>query len=420
MKRTVPIILALMFAVGVPATHAQSVPRKDIPAIAKAANGAIVSIVLSDRDGRPIAQGSGFLVSKDGLIVTNYHVIAEGSSAVAKLPDGAFYIVDGVLAFDKVRDIAVIKAHGQNFRTLALGNSDRVQIGEEVVAIGNPLSLESTVSNGIVSGIRAVKDEGGKYLQITAPISPGSSGGPLFNMVGEVVGITTMYLKGGENLNFAIPINAAKPLLLTNSSRLQNLPNENESAPTDAPPSTTDEGLIAQTNSPAYQSYLELLKSGDTAFRVSTYACFDDDPQSKTFMVMNASLLDDKRTMTVITQKFTSGVSDVGGIFTGQLTAFSGGNGLFGTLHTMYDNKGNPSHQTDILEWAPDVLAMKTGFGKLLPGQVRLTYEFKMQRSTGRYTEQTVFAGAGSDGFTINNTGKCIRIPNTRTPEETY
>ena len=129
-------------------------PRKDIPAIAKAANGAIVSIVMSDKDGRPIAQGSGFLISTDGRVVTNYHVVHQGSSAVVKLPDGAFYVVDGVLAFDKARDVAVIKAHGENFRTLTLGNSDRLQVGEEVVAIGNPLSLESTVSNGIMSGIR--------------------------------------------------------------------------------------------------------------------------------------------------------------------------------------------------------------------------------------------------------------------------
>ena len=138
-----------------------------------------------------------------------------------------FYVVDGVLASDKARDIAVIKAHGQNFRTLPLGNSDRVQVGEDVVAIGNPLSLESTVSNGIVSGIRTVEEEGGKFLQVTAPISPGSSGGPLFNMAGEVVGITTMYLKGGENLNFAIPINDAKRLLLANPPTIQALAQRN-------------------------------------------------------------------------------------------------------------------------------------------------------------------------------------------------
>jgi hypothetical protein len=225
--------------------NAQSAPtvkqRKDIPTIAKAANGAIVSIVMSDKDGKPLAQGTGFLVSKDGLILTNYHVIAEGSSAVVKLPDGAFYVVDGLLAFDKARDIAVIKARGQNFRTLALGDSDRVRVGDEVVAIGNPLSLESTVSNGIVSGMRTVREEGGKFLQITAPISPGSSGGSLFNMAGEVIGITTMYLKGGENLNFAIPINDVKPLLEADSSKLQAFPDESKSVKHDenAPPSTS-------------------------------------------------------------------------------------------------------------------------------------------------------------------------------------
>jgi V8-like Glu-specific endopeptidase len=217
----IPLLIGLAAALAA----GQSVPpRKDIPAIAKSANGAIVSIVMSDKDGRPIAQGTGFLVSKDGRIVTNYHVIQHGSSAVIKLPDGAFFVVDGVLAFDKARDVAVIKAHGTNFRTLTLGDSDRVQVGEEVVAIGNPLSLESTVSNGILSGIRSVEKEGGKLLQITAPISPGSSGGPLFNMVGEVVGITTLYIKGGENLNFAIPINDVKPMLQTSFSKLANFP----------------------------------------------------------------------------------------------------------------------------------------------------------------------------------------------------
>lgn len=219
-------LLLVVTAVPAMAVGQSAAPRKGIPAIAKAANGSIVSIVMSDREGKPISQGSGFFVSKEGLIVTNYHVIAEGSYAVAKLPDGTLYPVDGVLTYDKARDVAVIKAHGQNFRTLTLGNSDRVQVGEQVVAIGNPLSLEATVSNGIVSGMRAVKEEGGKLLQITAPISPGSSGGPLFNMAGGVIGITTMYLNGGENLNFAIPINDAKPLLAADSSKLQALPDE--------------------------------------------------------------------------------------------------------------------------------------------------------------------------------------------------
>lgn len=187
--------------------------RLDIPAISREANGKVVSIVMSDRDGHPIAQGSGFVISKEGQVLTNYHVIKNGASAVIKFPDGAFFVVDGVIASDKDRDIATLKAHGNSFRSLTLGDSDRLRVGEEVVAIGNPLSLESTVSNGIVSGIRTIKKEGGEFLQITAPISPGSSGGPLFNMSGQVVGITTSHLVGGENLNFAIPINDVKTML---------------------------------------------------------------------------------------------------------------------------------------------------------------------------------------------------------------
>jgi V8-like Glu-specific endopeptidase len=206
------LLVAAMSAQNAPSTNKGA--RLDIPAISREAHGAVVSIVVSDKNGHPVAQGSGFLISKDGQVVTNYHVIKNGSSALVKLPNGTFFAVDGVLASDKNRDLAIIKAHGVDFHTLTLGDSDRLEVGEEVVAIGNPLSLESTVSNGIVSAIPTVEDEGGKFLQITAPISPGSSGGPLFNMSGKVVGITTSHLVGGQNLNFAIPIDDVKSLTL--------------------------------------------------------------------------------------------------------------------------------------------------------------------------------------------------------------
>ena len=220
------LLVAAMSAQNVPNTNKGS--HLDIPAISREAHGAVVSIVVSDKNGHPVAQGSGFLISKDGQVVTNYHVIKNGSSAVIKFPGGAFFVVDGVLASDKDRDVAIIKAHGNDFRALTLGNSDLLQVGEEVVAIGSPLSLESTVSNGIVSAIRTVEDEGSNFLQITVPISPGSSGGPLFNMSGKVVGITTSHIKGGENLNFAIPINDVKPMLLARSPRARALPDEAE------------------------------------------------------------------------------------------------------------------------------------------------------------------------------------------------
>jgi hypothetical protein len=213
-----------------PLSHtAQSAPvRKDIPSIFKAANGAIVTIVTMAND-KPILVGTGFLVSPDGLVVTNYHVIKPGNVAVVKFSDGTVVSVDGVLASDKVRDLAIIKIHGKTFQSLTLGNSDRVQIGERVVAIGNPLGyLEQTVSEGILSGIRTDEKEGGKFLQVTAAISHGSSGGPLFNMAGEVIGITSGFIEGGQNLNLAIPVNDAKFLLQKQSAKLQNLPNEPE------------------------------------------------------------------------------------------------------------------------------------------------------------------------------------------------
>jgi S1-C subfamily serine protease len=230
MKCMAPVLLlvAAMSAQNAPSTNKGR--HLDIPAISREANGTVVSIIMADNKGQPIAQGSGFVVTRNGLVVTNYHVIKNGTSAVIKLPDGSFFTVDGVLAFDKDRDIAAIKAHGINFKTVALGDSDRLQIGDEVVAIGSPLSLESTVSNGIVSGIRTEEQPSNgslldqvtapaarKLLQITAPISHGSSGGPLFNLAGQVIGITSAALIGGENLNFAVPINDAKKLLGTST-----------------------------------------------------------------------------------------------------------------------------------------------------------------------------------------------------------
>jgi Trypsin-like peptidase domain len=227
----ISLLVATMSAQNAPSTNKGR--HLDIPAISREARGAVVSIVMADKSGQPIAQGSGFVVSRDGQIVTNYHVIKTGASAVVKLPDGSFFNVDGVLAFDKKRDIAVIKAHGNNFKTVVLGDSSQLQIGEEVVAIGSPLSLESTVSNGILSGIRSEGEDAfgptNQFLQITAPISHGSSGGPLFNMFGQVVGITSAALVGGENLNFAIPINDVKPRLKS-GSELRPFPNEPEEA----------------------------------------------------------------------------------------------------------------------------------------------------------------------------------------------
>jgi hypothetical protein len=271
-------------------------PRKDIPAIAIAANGVVVSIITSDKGDKPVARGTGFLVSTDGRIVTNYHVIKGASSAIVKLPDGAFYDVDGVVAFDKARDLAVIKAHGQNFPVVTLGDSDRVQVGEEIVAIGSPLSLESTVSSGIVSGIRTIKEEGGKFLQITAPISPGSSGGPLFNMEGEVVGITTLYLEGGENLNFAIPINDAKSLVSADS-KVQDFQVETEASRSETHAEAAPSPSVSPTTARAFYKQLYDVGGFSLDTRVySVFVCFNDDPSLQWFFTFNITAYDERYT----------------------------------------------------------------------------------------------------------------------------
>lgn len=119
-------LVSLIFALAGIASAQSPAPKKDVPTIAKAARGAIVTIVMA-HDDKPIARGTAFLVKPDGTIVTDYHIIASGNAAVAKFADGTILPVDGVLATDRVRDLAIIKIHGKNFPTLALGNSNQLQ-----------------------------------------------------------------------------------------------------------------------------------------------------------------------------------------------------------------------------------------------------------------------------------------------------
>jgi len=423
-------LTSILFAIPLLASVAiaQSIlPRKDIPAIAKAANGTIVSIVMSDKDGKPIVQGSGFLVSTDGRILTNYHVIAEGTSAVVKLPDGAFYVVDGVLAFDKARDVAVIKAHGENFRTLTLGNSDRVQVGQEVVAIGNPLSLESTVSNGIISSIRAIDEAGGKYLQVTAPISPGSSGGPLFNMEGQVIGITTMYLKGGENLNFAIPINDAKPLLEASSSKLEPFPN---AAPEEEQQSATSAAANVQINSPSFKYYQDMLAAHEGDAIGSTYACFQDDPtnehDAESFFLIRIWEYMDMWSADILNVRKVSVDSIFGYVHDGTLKLDA--NGEIDATFSSDDflpyagasDLDKAIHKDDYLEWGSHKISFQYRSYQP-PANVPIGYfviSFTMGRPSGKYVMTYTPEGVTGNLETLSETGQCVRIPGSKTLEE--
>jgi serine protease Do len=160
----------------------------------------------------PAGLGSGFAVDKSGRVATNLHVLGGGSALTVVSADGRELSDVDVLAVDVGHDLAVLRVRGQTLAPLRLADSDRVQPGDHVVAIGHPLGLANTVSDGLVSAVRKIAAEL-TVLQISAPISPGSSGGPLLDDHGDVIGVSTMVATEGQNLNFAIPSNALRPLL---------------------------------------------------------------------------------------------------------------------------------------------------------------------------------------------------------------
>ena len=179
--------------------------------IARKAFDSTVLLVMEDANGQPLSLGSGFFV-RDGVVASNLHVVEGAARGYAKIiGQKAKYDIEGITAVDPERDLVVLRISGAPAGTLAFGNSESVQVGETVYAVGNPQGLEGTFSQGIVSSIREVGTD--KLLQITAPISPGSSGGPVLNAKGEVIGVSVATFRGGQNLNFAIPSNYLKMLL---------------------------------------------------------------------------------------------------------------------------------------------------------------------------------------------------------------
>lgn len=158
--------------------------------------------------------GSGFIISDDGKILTNAHVVEGATQVTVNLKDGR--VLDGkVLGTDPLTDLAVIKIEAKNLPIALLGNSDELVIGEWAIAIGNPLGLDNTVTTGIISATGrsssqiGVGDKRLDFIQTDAAINPGNSGGPLLNAKGEVIAINTAIIKNAQGLGFAIPINRA-------------------------------------------------------------------------------------------------------------------------------------------------------------------------------------------------------------------
>ena len=179
-------------------------------AIAAKAVPATVTIVIFGPDNDTLGFGSGFLVRSNGVIVTNHHVMVGASRAAIFLASGERYDRVEALDSDPSADLAILKIPGYGLPVLRT-TSELPPVGAKLVAVGNPLGLSHTVTEGIVSGVRLI--DGRQLLQMSVPISPGSSGGPVLNGRGNVVAVTSRYLKDGQNLNFAVPIRYAMGLV---------------------------------------------------------------------------------------------------------------------------------------------------------------------------------------------------------------
>ncbi|MGH9599491.1 MAG: S1C family serine protease [Terracidiphilus sp.] len=166
-------------------------------------------------------QGSGFVLDRAGHVLTNYHVIQGANRGIEVTLSNKGHYPATVLNVDKVRDLALLKIDAPNLQPVTLADSSKLQVGQRVYAIGNPFGLSGTMTQGIISSIRSIRNENGALIdnaiQTDAAINPGNSGGPLLNSGGQVIGINTMIASNGADQNsgigFAIPINTAKAVL---------------------------------------------------------------------------------------------------------------------------------------------------------------------------------------------------------------
>jgi serine protease Do len=194
-------------------TEAKPPPERSVRELVNQLGEAVVQVRT------PGGLGSGFIINEEGFLITNFHVI-EGETQISievyhqkngDLERHSYKQVK-IIAINKFQDLALLKIEDKDapkFSRVSLGDSELLAVGERVFAIGSPLGLERTVTEGIMS-TKTREMQGDLYLQTTAQINPGNSGGPLFNMRGEVIGVTNMKITFGEGLGFAIPIEAVK------------------------------------------------------------------------------------------------------------------------------------------------------------------------------------------------------------------
>src|ERR1700739_314673 len=229
---------------------ATAMPARDVQDLVKQLGQAVVQVRT------PEGLGSGFFVNPDGYLITNFHVI-EGETEISVEVysqdsngqlDRDTYKQVRIVAINKFHDLALLHIEDKNapkFKYLTLGSSDALNVGDSVFAVGSPMGLERTGTEGIVS-TKTREMEGELYLQTTTQINPGNSGGPLFNLAGEVVGVTNMKIMFGEGLGFAIPVELVKNFLDHRDAFAYSTDNPNNPYRYLAPPTVTKAKVAAK------------------------------------------------------------------------------------------------------------------------------------------------------------------------------
>lgn len=197
----------------VPSPQLHAADSLDLRTLTRQSRPAVYLIALLDDDGKTSGCGTGFLISPEGLLVTNAHVIEGAHTMIAKAENGGLFPIRKVLGVDSLNDLALLQLEGKNLPFLPLAPAGGAEAGSRIAVIGSPLGLQGTLSEGIVSARRTLPGQTREVLQISAPISQGSSGSPVLDSQGRVVGIASFLLQEGQSLNFASPIEKIDPLL---------------------------------------------------------------------------------------------------------------------------------------------------------------------------------------------------------------